>query len=198
MAQALSIEVICTHILNLTLFLGLRSKNSFMLTPVTYIVINSISAVSGPYSDSYLSFQPVPDVYSNASPDTVSSGQFSELSQCSDCKPMRFHCRVSWYLSMDMIYMQVKFSSVSKGSCSWWMKCTRFLLGLCIVIYLLVIAGCCNPYTDSGEGKIWWFTIKSCVQATCCWHSPCLFHFRYVICLFLSNFKMLRLWRFKV
>ncbi|KAF5468328.1 hypothetical protein F2P56_012486 [Juglans regia] len=74
--------------------LELGSKNRFMLTPVTYIVINSIRAVSGPYSDSYLSFQPIPDVYSNASPDTVSSGQFSELSQCSDCKPMRFHCRV--------------------------------------------------------------------------------------------------------
>ncbi|KAG6674780.1 hypothetical protein I3842_15G062100 [Carya illinoinensis] len=74
--------------------LELWSKNSFMLTPVTYIVINSISAVSEPCSDSYPSFQPIRDVYSNASPDTLSSGQFSELSQCSDCKPMRFHCRV--------------------------------------------------------------------------------------------------------
>lgn len=109
MAYDLSIEVICTRILNLTLFLGFRGKNSFMLTPVTYIVINSISSVSELYSDSYLSFQPLLDVYSNASPDTVSSSQFSELSQCLDCKPMRFHCRVSWYLGSDIIYMQVNF-----------------------------------------------------------------------------------------
>jgi hypothetical protein len=71
-----------------------------MLTPVTFIAINSVHVVSEPYSDTYFKFWPASDAYNNASPDSVSSGLFSDLFQCLDCKPMRFHCRVSRFISM--------------------------------------------------------------------------------------------------
>ncbi|XP_030950352.1 CST complex subunit CTC1 isoform X1 [Quercus lobata] len=69
-------------------------KNSFMLTPVTFIVINSISAVSEPYNDKNINSWPASDVHNDAAPDTVSSGLISDLIQRVDCKPMRFRCRV--------------------------------------------------------------------------------------------------------
>ncbi|XP_059453022.1 CST complex subunit CTC1 isoform X2 [Corylus avellana] len=74
--------------------LELGRKNIFMLTPVTFIAINSIHVVSEPYRDTYFKFWPASDAYNNASPDSVSSGLFSDLFQRLDCKPMRFHCRV--------------------------------------------------------------------------------------------------------
>ncbi|KAF3974532.1 hypothetical protein CMV_002140 [Castanea mollissima] len=69
-------------------------KDSFMLTPVTFIVINSISAVSEPYNDKYINSWRASDVHNDAAPDTVSSGLISDLIQRVDCKTMRFRCRV--------------------------------------------------------------------------------------------------------
>ena len=71
-----------------------------MLTPVTFIEINSISAVSEPYNDKYIDSWPASDVHNDAAPDTVSSGLISDLIQRVDCKPMRFRCRVSCFLSI--------------------------------------------------------------------------------------------------
>ena len=71
-----------------------------MLTPVTFIVINSISAVSEPYNDKNINSWPASDVHNDAAPDTVSSGLISDLIKRVDCKPMRFRCRVSFFLSI--------------------------------------------------------------------------------------------------
>jgi hypothetical protein len=71
-----------------------------MLTPVTFIAIKSIHAVSEPYRDTYFKSWPASDAYNKASLDSVSSGLFFDLSQCLDCKPMQFHCRVSFFVSM--------------------------------------------------------------------------------------------------
>uniref|UniRef100_A0A2N9HSB4 CST complex subunit CTC1 n=1 Tax=Fagus sylvatica TaxID=28930 RepID=A0A2N9HSB4_FAGSY len=73
---------------------AIKERNSFMLTPVTFIVINSISVVSEPCNDKYINSWPASDVHNDAAPDTVSSGLIYDLIQRLDCKPMRFRCRV--------------------------------------------------------------------------------------------------------
>lgn len=71
-----------------------RLPDSFMLLSISFIVVNSIRVVNNPFIDKISNLWSNSDICNIASPDTVSSGLISELVQCSDCKPMRFYCRV--------------------------------------------------------------------------------------------------------
>ncbi|KAH7567364.1 hypothetical protein JRO89_XS07G0059000 [Xanthoceras sorbifolium] len=74
--------------------LEMGGPTRLMLTPVSFIVINSIRLVNEPNRDKCSNLWSNSDVNSIGSLDDISSGLISELIQCSDCKPMRFRCRV--------------------------------------------------------------------------------------------------------
>lgn len=98
-----------------------------MLTSVSFIVINSIRAVSFQNKFIKVDNESCSDKCSspasymqNAAPlDLVSSGLISELVKCLDFKPMRFHCRVSCILSSFLPYMIIFFSISFSQSCLW-------------------------------------------------------------------------------
>ncbi|PON99190.1 CST complex subunit CTC [Trema orientale] len=72
--------------------LELGAQKRWMLTPVSFIVINSIRVVNNSCSEKCSSL--VPDVNGVASLDTLSSVLISKLVQHPDCKLTRFRCRV--------------------------------------------------------------------------------------------------------
>ncbi|XP_021647982.2 CST complex subunit CTC1 isoform X2 [Hevea brasiliensis] len=74
--------------------LKLRVTNKLQLTPASFIVLNSIRVANEQYDDKCFKFCSTLCMPSASSLDNVSSGMISELIQCSDCKPMRFNCRV--------------------------------------------------------------------------------------------------------
>ncbi|GAV69022.1 hypothetical protein CFOL_v3_12523, partial [Cephalotus follicularis] len=74
--------------------LDLGEPNGLILTPVSLIVINSIMVVDKPSSEKCSNLQSAALISNVASSDIVSSGLISDLNQCLDSKPMRFHCRV--------------------------------------------------------------------------------------------------------
>ncbi|KAF2309889.1 hypothetical protein GH714_005501 [Hevea brasiliensis] len=74
--------------------LKLRVTNKLQLTPASFIVLNSIRIANEQYDDKCFKFCSTLCMPSASSLDNVSSGMISELIQCSDCKPMRFNCRV--------------------------------------------------------------------------------------------------------
>ncbi|KAI9200887.1 hypothetical protein LWI28_014534 [Acer negundo] len=74
--------------------LEMGSPTKLMLTPVSFIVINAIRLINEPNRHKWPSLWSDSDVNNIGSLDNVSSGLISELIQCSDCKPMRFCCRV--------------------------------------------------------------------------------------------------------
>ncbi|KAF8404935.1 hypothetical protein HHK36_009830 [Tetracentron sinense] len=69
-------------------------QHELMLTPVSFIVINSIKEVNHHFSDRNFYPWSGADICNDALMDTVSSGLISEIIQCLESKPMQFHCRV--------------------------------------------------------------------------------------------------------
>lgn len=68
-----------------------------MLTPVSVIVINSITAVTEEYSEKTSSLQSSPDMLNAVSTKMAApSALISKLIQCSDGNLFRFRCRVSF------------------------------------------------------------------------------------------------------
>ncbi|BBG94975.1 conserved telomere maintenance component 1 [Prunus dulcis] len=98
--------------------LELRGQNRWMLTSVSFIVINSIRAVSFQNNFIKVDNESCSDKCSspasymqNAAPlDLVSSGLISELVKCLDFKPMRFHCRV---VAIHILVLEKKFRNVN-------------------------------------------------------------------------------------
>lgn len=66
-----------------------------MVIPVSFIVINSIRVANEPYYDNSSDFWSALYMSTAASLGSVSSGMISELLYSTDCKPMKFNCRVS-------------------------------------------------------------------------------------------------------
>ncbi|WCJ35364.1 conserved telomere maintenance component 1 [Euphorbia peplus] len=73
--------------------LELRGTNKFKLTPVSYIVLNSIRIVDEPPVEKSSDIQPSLCISSASSLNDVSSGMISEF-QCTNCKPMQITCRI--------------------------------------------------------------------------------------------------------
>ncbi|KAJ7958119.1 CST complex subunit CTC1 isoform X1 [Quillaja saponaria] len=74
--------------------LDVGGQNQFMLTPVSFIVVNSIRALNEPCNDQFSNAYPTINSHDAAAPVITLSGLISELAQCSDSKHMRLHCRV--------------------------------------------------------------------------------------------------------
>ncbi|PQP99936.1 CST complex subunit CTC1 isoform X1 [Prunus yedoensis var. nudiflora] len=98
--------------------LELRGQNRWMLTSVSFIVINSIRAVSFQNKFIKVDNESCSDKCSspasymqNAAPlDLVSSGLISELVKCLDFKPIAFHCRV---VAIHILVLEKKFRNVN-------------------------------------------------------------------------------------
>ncbi|XP_065847135.1 CST complex subunit CTC1 isoform X2 [Euphorbia lathyris] len=73
--------------------LELRGTNKFKLTPVSFIVLNSIRIVDEPTVEKSSDIQPSLYISSASSLNGVSSGMISEF-QCKDCKPMQVTGRI--------------------------------------------------------------------------------------------------------
>ena len=68
-----------------------------MLTPVSFIAINSMKLNNDQYNAECSNPVNVSELYNFVPLDAVSC-LISELIQCLECKPMQFHCRVSYDL----------------------------------------------------------------------------------------------------
>ena len=84
-------------------------QNGFMLTPVSFIAINSMKVNNNQYNAKFSKPVNVSESYNVVPLDVISSGFISELIQCLECKPMQFHCRVSYDL-MHCFISRLKFS----------------------------------------------------------------------------------------
>ncbi|KAM7280719.1 hypothetical protein ACFE04_007853 [Oxalis oulophora] len=74
--------------------LELGGANGFMLTPVSFIVINSISVIDESSRENCPILCSASTEPKTSSSKNVSSGLISQLICCLDCNPIRFHCRV--------------------------------------------------------------------------------------------------------
>ncbi|XP_021910975.1 CST complex subunit CTC1-like isoform X2 [Carica papaya] len=74
--------------------LEVGGQDRLMLTPISFIVINSLRVVDDLYSERWSSF-PASAVHGTSSVETISFGLISELiPKCMDYKPVRFLCKV--------------------------------------------------------------------------------------------------------
>ncbi|XP_015575646.2 CST complex subunit CTC1 isoform X1 [Ricinus communis] len=74
--------------------LKFRGTNKLMLTPVSFIVLNSIRVTNELFTEKCSDIQSS-NISSASSLDNVSSGIISELIQHADGKPLQFNCRVA-------------------------------------------------------------------------------------------------------
>ncbi|KAI3465390.1 hypothetical protein Pfo_022053 [Paulownia fortunei] len=74
--------------------LVLGEQNKYMMTPVSFIIINATSLMNGHLTDEFNYASGTVGSLSVASPNTVPTALISDVWQLSELKPMQFRCRV--------------------------------------------------------------------------------------------------------
>ncbi|KAJ4963941.1 hypothetical protein NE237_023880 [Protea cynaroides] len=86
--------------------------NELMLTPVSFIVINSIKEVLHQHSDSSSHPISTPDILCDAPQDTVPSGFIYELIHSSESRPIQLRCRVVAICVLVLEMPKIKFEKL--------------------------------------------------------------------------------------